>query len=125
MLNAHLAELAPALARQYGAEATVTINPHASSLSNDPGVCQELQTLYKGFPGLDILTQREVKLAADDFAEYLRLVPGAYLYVGTHNPANPDTGVAHHNGRFDIDEDALVLGAQLLTAYAFSRHLPD
>ncbi len=121
-MNARLAELAQSLARQYGAEATVTLKDHSSALSNDPAVCQELQALYKDIPQLEILTQREVKLAADDFAGSLRLVPGAYMYVGTHNPANPDTGVAHHNGHFDIDEDALVLGAQLLTAYAISRH---
>lgn len=44
---------------------------------------------------------------------------GVYAYIGTRNPALPDTTVAHHNGRFDIDEDCLPLAAGLYAACAF------
>ena len=45
-------------------------------------------------------------------------MPGVYAYIGSANPGNPDTQVAHHNSHFDIDEDALTVAVSLYTCYA-------
>ena len=71
--------------------------------------------------GLELLADRPVRLGADDFAEYLNLVPGAYIYVGTQG--GESTSAPHHNGLFDIDEDSMILGSKLLCKYAVSRHM--
>ena len=59
----------------------------------------------------NVVTDRPLSLGGDDFAELQLRVPGVYAYIGTRNAALPDTTVAHHNGRFDIDEDCLPLAA--------------
>lgn len=122
-INQRLASLAQTIAAQYGGEAQVTFQAYASALSNDPAVCRELQALYQDIPGLEIITNREMKLGADDFAEFLLQVPGAYLYVGTQRADDPNTAVPHHNGHFDVDEDAVLTGATLFVKYVMSRHL--
>lgn len=50
---------------------------------------------------------------SDDVAYFLRRAPGCYFAVGSNNH---DRGLdaAHHNPRFDIDEDALVIGAKVM-----------
>ena len=65
-----------------------------------------------------VITARQPDLGGDDFAEYILRVPGAYAYVGSGNPENPDTLVAHHNSHFDIDEEALPVAVALYTCYS-------
>lgn len=67
------------------------------------------------------MIDRELSLSGDNFAEYLLHVPGAYAYLGTGNPALPNTVVSNHNGNFDVDEDALVMGAGLYAGYALAK----
>ena len=38
--------------------------------------------------------------------------------MGSGNPEK-DTEWAHHHGRFNIDEDAMAMGAELYAQYAF------
>jgi amidohydrolase len=122
-INQRLESLAQTIAEQYGGEAQVTFQAYASALNNDPAVCRELHALYRDIPGLEIVTDAAVKLGADDFAEFLLLVPGAYMYVGTQRDDDPNTGVPHHNGHFDVDEEAVLTGSTLFVKYVMSRHL--
>ncbi len=52
-------------------------------------------------------------LASDDMAFFLKKVPGCYFFVGAGNPSR-GINHPHHNARFDIDEDALVVAAETL-----------
>ncbi len=123
LINHRLESLAQSIAEQYGGQAQITFKAYASALSNDPDVCLELQKLYRDVPGIEIVTDAAVKLGADDFAEFLLQVPGAYMYVGTQRADDSNTGVAHHNGHFDVDEEAVLTGSTLFVKYVLSRHL--
>jgi amidohydrolase len=46
-------------------------------------------------------------------AYFLQRAPGCYFVVGSQNRAAGLDG-AHHNPRFDFDEEALVIGARTL-----------
>jgi len=52
-------------------------------------------------------------MASDDMAEFLDRVPGCYFFVGCGNPAKNITA-PHHTPEFDIDEDALLLAAEII-----------
>ena len=119
-MNRHISDLAAAIAAQYGAEAQTVFADYSPALVNNAEVCAELRDLYSDM-GLELLADRPVRLGADDFAEYLNLVPGAYIYVGTQS--GESTSAPHHNGLFDIDEDSMILGSKLLCKYALSRHM--
>jgi len=58
--------------------------------------------------------------AAEDFAYFLRQAPGAFAFVGAGNVAR---GIVapHHASRFDIDESALPIGAELLVRIALGN----
>jgi amidohydrolase len=55
--------------------------------------------------------------AAEDFAYFLREVPGAFTFIGAGNVARGVTA-PHHSPAFDIDEAALPIGAELLARIA-------
>jgi amidohydrolase len=51
-------------------------------------------------------------LAAEDFSEYCRHVPGVLSFLGTGNRSK-GSHLPHHNPRFNIDEDTLPQGVEL------------
>lgn len=115
-------ETVQGIAGIYGGSAEIQWTDFASALINDPQVCQEAAEMVKQHWGDGrVVTDRKLSLGGDNFAEYILQVPGAYAYLGTGNPEKPGTLNAAHNGNFDIDEDALTLGAGLYAGYALAR----
>lgn len=102
-----------------GAKARVVWTDITPALINDPLVSSEVSEAVAGLAdGLRIILNRPISLGGDNFAEYQRKVPGCYAYVGTAKANRPGSECSLHNGNFDLDEDALVLGAGLHAQYA-------
>jgi amidohydrolase len=55
-------------------------------------------------------------MGGEDMSFFLARVPGAFAFVGSAPPGTQAS--PHHSATFDIDEDALVIGAELLTRTA-------
>jgi amidohydrolase len=55
-------------------------------------------------------------MGGEDMSFFLAQVPGAFAFVGSA-PAG-SKGSPHHSSTFDIDEESLVIGAELLTQTA-------
>jgi amidohydrolase len=111
-------ETARDVAALSGAEAQVSYDDVASALINDEGATREATAIVAGnYPDINIVSDRKLWLSGDNFAEYLLKAPGCYAYLGTSNPKIPATQNILHNGNFDVDEDALVIGANLYAAY--------
>lgn len=47
--------------------------------------------------------------ASESFSRWLRVYPGVFAHLGINNPKR-GSGAAHHNSRFDVDEDVMPLG---------------
>ncbi|VEI12813.1 M20 metallopeptidase family protein [Trueperella bialowiezensis] len=78
---------------------------------NDPARTAIVHELAEErFPG-KIVTEPAM-LGGEDFAEFSRVAPSTYVFVGA---GNPDKGfdAGHHNPRFGIDEDSLEIALQL------------
>ncbi len=60
----------------------------------------------------------EPSMGGEDFAFYLKKVPGAYFRLGIRNEKK---GIIHplHSSKFDIDEDTLPIGAGFLAYLAY------
>ena len=117
--KARLEALAKQTAELYGGTAELEWADFTSALINDAQAAAEAQKTAAALFGAEhVISARLPSLGGDDFAEYILRVPGVYAYIGSGNPANPDTCVAQHNSHFDIDEDALTVAAALYTCYA-------
>lgn len=122
--RAHLRETINAAAAHIsalygGGTAEVEWDDFATPLTNDAGVCGEVERVADAL-GIPTTANRALSLSGDDFAEYLLQTKGAYAYLGTANPKKPHTCISNHRGDFDIDEETLPLGAALYAAYALS-----
>ena len=55
-------------------------------------------------------------MGGEDMSYFLQQVPGCFAFVGS----GPQNGKAspHHSAGFDIDEDSLVIGAELMSQVA-------
>jgi len=60
------------------------------------------------------VTEVQQIMGSEDFAFFLKEVPGCYFFVGA---GNKEKGLdkPHHNAGFDFDEEALLSGAETLT----------
>ena len=109
-------------ASDYGGTAEIVWTDFAAPLLNDPQVCLEVSDVVSQLWGDGhVITGRALSLAGDNFAEYLCEMPGAYAYLGTGNSDIPCTLSPAHNGNFDIDENALVLGASLYAGVVLKK----
>ncbi len=116
--KAQLDALVKQTAALFGGTAEIAWNDNTSPLINDPAATAEAQRVAVSLFGEDkLIRSRQPSLGGDDFAEYILRVPGAYAYIGTGNPALPDTLLAQHSARYDIDEDALRVAAALYVCY--------
>lgn len=69
--------------------------------------------------GIDnIITEREKSLGAEDFADFLAKVNGAYAKIGSQNINTSKYSYPHHHQNFDIDERALAIETDLYVSIA-------
>ncbi len=65
----------------------------------------------------DAVMEMPMMPGAEDFSEYLAIVPGTFVLVGTANQEK-DTCYSNHHAKFNIDEDMLENGVALHAQYA-------
>lgn len=55
-------------------------------------------------------------MGGEDMSYFLKQVPGCFAFVGSAPKLGK--GAPHHSSTFDIDEESLVVGAELLSRVA-------
>lgn len=105
-------------AEAMGVTAGITMRKGYPVLRNDDGLVRFAQDV-----GVDVLGIENVKpgtpsLGVEDFAYFAERRPCCFFGLGVRNES---TGIVHplHSASFDIDEEALPVGAALLAELAF------
>ena len=120
--NSNVEKIAKSIGEIYGAEVSVEFKDYASPLINDEVVTKEVEGIANNILGEEnVITNYPKKLGADDFAEFLKEVPGTYINVGTRNSYNSNTAAEHHNHLFDIDEEGLLITTNIEVDYVLSK----
>lgn len=108
------------IAGAYGAEAKIDYVMGYPPLVNHEGEYQRFSEVAPGALGEAVQVIRMEKLMpAEDFAYYVKEIPGCFMFVGAGNP-DKDAAYPHHHSKFDFDEDAMLYGMKLLIAMANS-----
>jgi amidohydrolase len=87
---------------------TLINHPEIAAIANQVACCQ-IQ------PKPEVLSV--VTLAGEDFSEFACRAPGAFCFVGAGDPKK-ETVYPHHHPLFDIDENALRIGVELIVKSA-------
>ncbi|WP_208559323.1 amidohydrolase [Marinilactibacillus kalidii] len=114
-----LNQYATNIAQLYGGTAVVDYVRKTEPVVNEARSAQLVQDVAAEAFGADVLQEEPPTMGAEDFGYYMHDIPGAFALVGAGN-TEKDTRWAHHHGRFNIDEDAMLIGAELYAQYALS-----
>ena len=87
---------------------------------NDEQVALKTQAQIASLCGEEVLGDCDRWYASECYSAYLNRYPGALGFLGIRN-AELGSGAAHHNGKFDMDESALILGVYAETAFVLSK----
>jgi amidohydrolase len=114
-LPQRIESLARGICQAMGASLEFTYTPDCGPTINDAGLAETVRQAAVEVVGAErVRTDGDVRtMAAEDFGEMLLLVPGCYFFVGAHS--EPGGMVhPHHSPRFDLCEDALPVGVEVL-----------
>ncbi len=112
-----LGSLVTSVAAAFGATGELRVRRGYPVVVNDAAAADLVRGVAAEVVGPDRVLPHGPVLGAEDFAYFLERVPGCFFMVGIRNEAK-GTGQPHHNPRFDLDEDALGIGVELLVRVA-------
>jgi amidohydrolase len=105
-------EIAAGIDAAFGSRTEVEYTARYPAMVNDPERARVATGVIESVLGAGRVVDI-VSLGGEDMAFYLQEVPGCLFFLGAGNPAR-GCDAPHHSPRFDIDEDALPMGAELL-----------
>lgn len=120
-LHALLARISTEVARSMGGEVDFRLVKGSPVVKNDPALTARMRAVAVELVGADKVVDMDIRMGAEDFAYYTHVMPGCFFRLGTGNPAKPGTQSGLHRAEFDIDEDALALGAAMMMAGALAE----
>lgn len=87
-------------------------------LINDKDVTKVIEDAAAEVIGRENVLHPTPKMGGEDFAYYTKVIPGAYYFLGARNESK---GIIspHHSPTFNIDEDVLRLGVEILYRSTF------
>lgn len=107
------------VAASYGATATVNYEYGTLPVVNEEADALFAQQVIREHLGEDVLMHERPTTGGEDFSYFTENTKGCFALVGCGN-AEKDTQWAHHHGRFNVDEAAMKLGAELYAQYAYN-----
>ncbi len=114
LVEKRLREIAGGVSASFGAEADVEYEIGYPPLVNDAASVDFVLDTVKNTLGEDRIRPLVPVMGGEDFAYYLRKIPGAFLFFG----AGDGTRYPHHHPGFDFDEKALPEAALLMASLA-------
>ncbi|MEF9937129.1 MAG: M20 family metallopeptidase [Carnobacterium sp.] len=107
------------VAASYGATATVNYEYGTLPVVNEEADALFAQQVIREHLGEDVLMHERPTTGGEDFSYFTENTKGCFALVGCGN-AEKDTQWAHHHGRFNVDEAAMKVGAELYAQYAYN-----
>ena len=124
MMHRRVREVIEGVAVAMGCTAEVTIEQMTLAVDNDPAIADRIAALAAEVVGADNVRRDVRATGSEDMSYLMDDIPGCYFFVGS---ANVERGLnyPHHNPRFDVDEQALIIAASVLAKAAASFVIPE
>lgn len=84
---------------------------------NDERMTMLVEEASSSIVGSENVVVAEQTMGSEDMAFYLEKAPGCFFFVGSANKERK-LDFPHHHPRFDFDEDAMLIGVEVLCAAA-------
>ncbi|MEO8591343.1 MAG: M20 family metallopeptidase [Flavobacteriales bacterium] len=113
-LHGLLPRIAADIAQSMGGEVDFRLVKGSPVVNNDPELTARLRAVAAEYVGAGNVVDMDIRMGAEDFAYYTQVMPGCFFRIGTGNPVKAGTTSGLHRAEFDIDEDALAIGAGVM-----------
>ncbi len=110
-------EIVAGIDQALGTHSEVRYTDRYPALVNDPAMTLVAQEIIESVLGAGRVQTDLLSMGGEDMGYYLREIPGCFFFLGAGNAAKGCTH-PHHSPRFDFDEDALAIGAEILLRLA-------
>lgn len=100
----------------HGAEYELEYRVGYPALVNHESEAERVSRVAAGCFGAERVQEADMLMPAEDFAYYMKEVPGCFVLVGAGN--GEAASYPHHHPRFDIDEPAMLTAGELLAGLA-------
>ncbi len=117
MIERKIRQVCEDVARGLGCEAKVEIMRGYPPTVNDHAMAELAREALVDALGEDAVRESIPVMGGEDFAHFLRHVPGAYFNVGSYIERD-GVNYGHHHPKFDIDEESLAIGVRAMTNVA-------
>ncbi|MCF8371137.1 MAG: amidohydrolase [Bacteroidales bacterium] len=114
-----IANIAQSIAHGMGAECEVEIRHGYPFLVNNETITQQAKDFAKTYLPPENVEDMSIRMTAEDFAYYSQKFPACFFRLGTGNKSKGITSQLH-TSTFDIDEEALKIGAGMMAWLAYS-----
>ncbi|WP_148300171.1 M20 family metallopeptidase [Paenibacillus sp. JCM 10914] len=113
LIRERIERMARTVAETYATEASVRyLSGYPAVVNDGDETARFFRTAPKVFAADQVVLSPKL-MPAEDFAYYLREIPGCFMFVGAGNPEK-EAIYPHHHPMFDFDEDAMLHGVKLL-----------
>lgn len=113
-------EIVNSVCNMYGASAELEIRKGYPVLKNDETLTVQARQAAEDYLGKENIVDLDLWMAAEDFAFYSHQLPACFYRLGTGNKEKGITSSVH-TPTFNIDENALPIGAGLMAWMAVSQ----
>jgi amidohydrolase len=113
IIKRRIVEIVEGVSKALGCEADVKVIHEHNPVVNDDAIAEIVREEAVQIVGADNVILRQQTMGAEDFSDFARLVPAAFAFVGGQC-VKKDCVWPHHHPRFNVDEDAFVIGAELM-----------
>ncbi|WKT93659.1 amidohydrolase [Brucella anthropi] len=101
----------------YRTRAEIRFSGGVSAVTNDPACSNVARRAIQSLGLEKDCTSFNTVMASENFADFLKVYPGAFAFIGVRNE-EIDAVHPHHHPKFNIDEDFLFRGAALYAQYS-------
>lgn len=112
-LKTRITEITNSILSGFRCEAEIKFTEGTDAVVNDAKAVEHFNHIAKARLGEENVREQIPMMGGDDMALWLQQAPGVYFWLGAQS--SEKTSYAHHHPKFDIDEDALPIGVDLLT----------
>ncbi len=124
IVRRRIEQIAQGVCAANGAEYKFTVAPSCPPLVNDPAIVRRVWRAGAVVLGEAGVGEVKPVPGGEDFSHFLKKIPGAFMFLGAGNAAKGKIH-PHHHPKFDIDEDALVYGVEILARSAIDLLAAD
>jgi len=112
-----LDEVATEIELKYKGKIYLNFNKGYPFLKNDVPLTRKMKEAFINFFDKQFIHDMDIRMTSEDFSFYSHQVPVCFFRLGVATKNKEQFGV--HHPRFDIDENALLLGMKAMTLAAF------